>query len=47
VKTITLTLKKKSPIALEFDELIPDKVFDWEKVDFEKYQVPVGNRRFH
>lgn len=46
MKTITLTLKKKSPIALEFDELIPDKVFDWEKADFEKYQVPVGNRRF-
>jgi len=46
VKIITLTLKKKSQIALEFDELIPDKVFNWEKADFENYQVPVGNRRF-
>nr|WP_319373524.1 formylmethanofuran dehydrogenase subunit C [uncultured Methanobacterium sp.] len=46
MKTITLTLKKKSQIALEFDELIPDEVFTWEKEDFENYQVPVGNRRF-
>jgi len=46
VKTITLNLKKKSPISLEFDELIPDKVFDWEQADFENYQVPIGNSRF-
>lgn len=46
MKTITLNLKKKSQIALEFDELIPDKVFDWEKADFDDYRVPVGNRRF-
>lgn len=46
MKTITLTLKKKSPIALEFDEVIPDKVYDWDKADFENYEVPVGNTRF-
>ena len=46
MKTITLTLKKTSQIALEFDELIPDEVYTWEKADFEKYEVPVGNPRF-
>ncbi|MDD1774024.1 MAG: formylmethanofuran dehydrogenase subunit C [Methanobacterium sp.] len=46
MKTITITLKKKSPIALEFDELIPDKIYDWEKADFESYNIPVGNSRF-
>jgi formylmethanofuran dehydrogenase subunit C len=46
VKTITLTLQKKSPIALEFDELIPDEIYGWEQADFEKYEVPVGNTRF-
>jgi formylmethanofuran dehydrogenase subunit C len=46
VKTITLTLKKKSPISLEFDELIPDEIYTWEKSDFENYEVPVGNRRY-
>jgi len=46
VKTITLTLKKKSPISLEFDELIPDKIYTWGKADFENYDVPVGNTRF-
>ncbi len=46
LKTITLTLKKKSQIALEFDELIPDNIYNWEKSDFEEYQVPVGNSRF-
>ena len=46
LKTITLTLKKFSSIALEFEELIPDTVYNWSKEDFEKYQVPVGNTRF-
>lgn len=46
MKTITLTLKKKSPIALEFDELIPDKIYNWELADFKGYQVPVGNTKF-
>jgi formylmethanofuran dehydrogenase subunit C len=46
MKTITLTPKKFSSIALEFDELIPDKVYDWNKEDFEKYEVPIGNSRF-
>jgi formylmethanofuran dehydrogenase subunit C len=46
LKTITLTLKKFSSIALEFEELIPDTVYNWSKEDFENYQVPVGNTRF-
>lgn len=46
MKTITLTPKKFSSIALEFDELIPDKIYDWDKKDFEKYEVPIGNSRF-
>jgi formylmethanofuran dehydrogenase subunit C len=46
MKTITLTPKKFSSIALEFDELIPDKVYNWDKEDFEKYEVPIGNSRF-
>ena len=46
MKTITLTLKKFSSIALEFEELIPDTVYNWNKEDFENYQVPVGNSRF-
>ena len=46
MKTITLTLKKFSSIALEFDELRPDDVYTWTKEDFEKYQVPVGNSKF-
>ena len=46
MKTITLTLKKFSSIALEFEELIPDTVYTWSKEDFEKYQVPVGNTKF-
>jgi formylmethanofuran dehydrogenase subunit C len=46
MKTITLTPKKFSPIALEFEELTPDDVYNWNKEDFEKYQVPIGNSRF-
>ncbi len=46
MKTITLNQKKTSPISLEFDELIPDEVYTWEKADFEKYEVPIGNSRF-
>lgn len=46
MKTITFDLKKKSNIALEFEELIPDFIYGWELEDFEKYQVPVGNKRF-
>jgi len=46
VKTITLTQKKKSQIAMEFDELIPDNIYTWEKSDFENYEVPIGNSKF-
>jgi formylmethanofuran dehydrogenase subunit C len=46
LKTITFNQKKTSPISLEFDELIPDEVYTWEKEDFEKYMVPIGNSRF-
>lgn len=46
LKTITLDQIKTSPIALEFDEIIPDEVYTWEKADFEKYMVPIGNSRF-
>lgn len=46
LKTITLNQIKTSPISLEFDELIPDAVYNWEKADFEKYMVPIGNSRF-
>ena len=46
MKQITLTPIKFSKIALEFDELIPDGIYNWEKADFEKYMVPVGNSRF-
>ena len=46
LKTITFNQKKTSPISLEFDELIPDEVYSWEKEDFEKYMVPIGNSRF-
>jgi len=46
MKTVTLTLKKFSSIALEFDELKPDDIYTWSKKDFEKYQIPVGNTRF-
>lgn len=46
MKQITLTPKKFSSIALEFDELIPDEIFSWGKEDFERYEVPVGNTRF-
>ncbi len=46
LKTITFNQKKTSPISLEFDELIPDEVYTWEKADFEKYEVPIGNSRF-
>ena len=46
MKTITLTQKKKSQIAMEFDDLIPDNVYNWEKSDFENYEVPIGNSKF-
>ena len=46
MKTITFNQKKTSSIALEFDELIPDEIYKWEKSDFEKYEVPIGNSRF-
>jgi len=46
LKIITFNQKKTSQIALEFDELIPDKVYQWEKSDFDKYMVPIGNSRF-
>ena len=46
MKTITLTPKKTSKISLEFDELIPDEIYTWEKADFEEYMVPIGNSRF-
>ncbi|KZX17430.1 formyltransferase/hydrolase complex Fhc subunit C [Methanobrevibacter filiformis] len=46
MKKITLNQKKTSTIGLEFDELIPDNVYTWEKADFEKYQVPIGNSKF-
>lgn len=46
LKTITFNQKKTSPISLEFDELIPDEIYGWEKADFDKYMVPVGNTRF-
>lgn len=46
LKTITLNQIKTSPISLEFDELIPDAVYNWEKADFEKYMVPIGNSTF-
>jgi formylmethanofuran dehydrogenase subunit C len=46
MKIITFNQKKTSTIGLEFDELIPDKIFTWEKRDFEKYEVPIGNSRF-
>jgi formylmethanofuran dehydrogenase subunit C len=46
LKTITFNQKKISSIALEFDELIPDEVFNWKKSDFDKYMVPIGNSRF-
>ncbi|MDR1721725.1 MAG: formylmethanofuran dehydrogenase subunit C [Methanobrevibacter sp.] len=46
MKTITFNQKNTSTIALEFDELIPDEIYTWEKADFEKYEVPIGNSRF-
>lgn len=46
VKQITLTPKKFSSIALEFDELIPDEIYNWDETDFEKYMVPIGNSSF-
>jgi formylmethanofuran dehydrogenase subunit C len=46
LKTITFNQKEASTIALEFDELIPDKIYTWEKSDFNKYMVPIGNSRF-
>jgi formylmethanofuran dehydrogenase subunit C len=46
VKQITLTPKKFSSIALEFDELILDEIYNWDKADFDKYMVPIGNSRF-
>lgn len=46
MKTITFNQKKTSPIALEFDELIPDEIYSWEKSDFDNYMVPIGNSRF-
>lgn len=46
LKTITFNQKKASSISLECDELIPDEIYTWEKADFEKYEVPVGNSRF-
>ena len=36
MKTITLTPKKFSSIALEFEELTPDDVYNWNKEDFRK-----------
>ena len=46
MKTITFNVKKRSPIALEFDEVIPDTIYSWEAADFDNYAVPVGNSRF-
>lgn len=46
MKTINFNQKKTSSIALEFDELIPDTIFSWEKSDFDKYEVPIGNSKF-
>ncbi|KZX15538.1 formyltransferase/hydrolase complex Fhc subunit C [Methanobrevibacter cuticularis] len=46
MKTITFNQKETSPIALEFDELIPDEIFTWEKSDFDSYMVPIGNSKF-
>ena len=46
MKTITFNQKKTSSIALEFDELIPDEIFAWDKADFDAYEVPIGNSRF-
>ena len=46
MKNITFNQKKTSTIALEFDELIPDEIYSWEKSDFDKYMVPIGNSRF-
>jgi len=45
LKIITFNQKKTSKIALEFDELIPDKIYDWKKSDFDNYMVPIGNSR--
>ena len=46
MKTITFDVKKRNQIALEMDEVIPDKIYSWEAEDFDKYAVPVGNSRF-
>lgn len=46
MKTITFDVLKRSSIALEMDEIIPDTVYNWEAEDFAKYEVPVGNSRF-
>ncbi|MDR3292236.1 MAG: formylmethanofuran dehydrogenase subunit C [Methanobrevibacter sp.] len=46
MKIVTFNQKEISQIGLEFDELIPDKIYQWEKKDFEKYEVPIGNSRF-
>ncbi|MCL2687023.1 MAG: formylmethanofuran dehydrogenase subunit C [Methanobrevibacter sp.] len=46
MKIISFNQKKNSKIALEFDELIPDKIYNWEKSDFDKYKVPIGNSKF-
>ncbi|WP_342765999.1 formylmethanofuran dehydrogenase subunit C [Methanobacterium alcaliphilum] len=46
VKTITFNQKQASTIALEMEEVIPDEIYTWEKADFEKYEVPIGNSRF-
>jgi len=46
LKTITFNQKKTSSIALELEELNPDEIYTWDKADFEKYEVPIGNSRF-
>ena len=46
MKTITFDVKKRNQIALEMDDVIPDKIYSWEAEDFDKYAVPVGNSRF-
>lgn len=46
MKIITLTPKKYSSIALEFDEVTPDNIYNWTEEDFKEYKVPIGNSRF-
>ncbi|MDO5851762.1 MAG: formylmethanofuran dehydrogenase subunit C [Methanobacteriaceae archaeon] len=45
MKTITLKSIKYSRIPLEFDDIIPENIYNWNKSDFQKYKVYIGNTK--